>query len=74
MEELRKMFDDHLESEGLVMSKQISSGGVFSNSTFDRRTVFSREEMHELNRIGFFVDESMGAFIFNVIEIGTRTK
>ena len=64
---LRQLIDIEMKKNGLRMSKKISSGGLFSNSTYDIRKVFSLKELREISRQGFGIDENVGLFIFNAI-------
>lgn len=67
---IRELFDDYLKKNGLRMSKKISAGGGFlfySSPVFDYRTVYNRQDLEKLNVEGFLADESLGLFIFNMI-------
>lgn len=62
---LRRAIERQLERAGLRMSKQISSGGLFGNSTYDTRTVYSIEDLNRLNSEGFKVESDVGVFLLN---------
>jgi len=64
-EEIKKIIEESISKRGIKVSKRISSGGLFSYSTYDERTVYSIEKLNELNDQGFKVDQDMGIFLYN---------
>jgi hypothetical protein len=64
---VREMVCKQIETQGLAMSKQITSGGLFSNPTYDNRTVYTLEDMDKLTHEGFLINEGIGIFLFNAI-------
>jgi hypothetical protein len=69
-DELKELFVTHLAKNGLRMSKKISSGvsGLFFYSfpTYDERTVYSIKDLEILNNEGFYIDQDVGLFVFNI--------
>lgn len=55
----------YMRDKGLKMAKELSSG--LFHTTWDNRTVYSLDDMNELIKEGFLVDQDMGIFIFNAI-------
>ena len=67
MKELKQAVEKQLE-DGVSMSKQISGGGVFTSSVWDRRTVYSWEKILELQDEGFAIDgTNVGVIVLNAI-------
>lgn len=60
-----EIIEKQLKSKGLCMYKQISSGGLLTSPTFDRRIAYSVQQVNKLSDEGFYVDENMGIFLFN---------
>jgi hypothetical protein len=65
--EIQKLLIDRLNRSGLSMEKKISSGGLFIESTYDKRKATSIEEVWKLTKEGFLVAEDTGVFIWNAI-------
>ena len=65
--EIKQIIEDYIKRNGLKMVKKISSGGLFTSATYDKRTVYSLEELCGLSREGFFLAENVGVFVFNAI-------
>lgn len=63
--QLTKLVEAKVKESGIRMSKKISSGGFFANSTYDNRTVYSLEDLYRLHGEGFAVDSDMGILLFN---------
>lgn len=53
--------------EGWRMYKKISSGGLFSNPTYDNRTVYNRKDLLKLNNEGFDLNENIGVLVLNIL-------
>lgn len=70
MKELRTKLDESL-AKGWKMSKKLSSAsyGLFnySDATYDRRTVYSREDVSRLSFEGFVLDEDTGHIAFSIL-------
>lgn len=64
---LRELLEERVKRNGFRMSKLISGGGFFSGYVYDNRIARSFEQISELNKQGFTVDENLGLFIFNAI-------
>lgn len=67
MDELPKLLDQYIKEHGLKMSKKISSGGFFAESTWDDRIAYSRQDIGELTKQGFKPDQDMGCVVFNFL-------
>jgi len=65
--EIKQIIEDYIKRNGLKMVKKISSGGLFTSATYDRRTVYSLEELFRLTKEGFFLSEDVGLLVFNSI-------
>lgn len=63
----REIIERQIKKYGLQMLKQISSGGLFSSPTYDRRTVYSLKDLDKLNAEGFNATEDLAAFVFNAL-------
>lgn len=63
----KKKLEKYINKNGLRMNKCLNVGGIFTNATYDRRTIYSIKELYELNRQGFGVEENIGLFILNAI-------
>lgn len=64
---LQKRIEKEIENKGIVMSKQISSGGLFRGDVYDTRTARSFKEVIRLNRKGFYAEADLGTIVFNAI-------
>jgi hypothetical protein len=62
---MAKAIERHIQTEGIKMRKRISSGGLFSDDTYDNRIVYSLREMHKLTDEGFSIAEDVGVFLLN---------
>ena len=71
---MSELIKKELEKSGLKMSKKISSGGIFSSSTYDNRTVYNLDDVYRLNKLGFGVEEDAGMFVFNAIITNEEEK
>ena len=65
--QMQQAIEAHLEHHGLTMRKQISSGGLFTNPTYDNRTVYSVRDLNKLNSEGFLASQNLGDFVFNAL-------
>ena len=63
--ELQSIIEDHIKCNGISMQKQISSGGLMTYPTYDKRIVYSTKDLNRLTAEGFCVDEDLGVFLFN---------
>lgn len=63
----QKAIEARIKKDGLRMSKQIHSGGLFSTPTYDRRTVYSLKDLYRLSSEGFHVTDDLGVFLFNTL-------
>ena len=63
---IRQLVDESI-ARGWKMRKQISSGGLFSYSTYDNRLVYSRMELFNLVREGFELNENSGLLALNIL-------
>lgn len=72
IKEISKSFEEEL-NKGLQMEKLIASGSsglfTFTRDTYDRRTVYSMQELVKLNDEGFHVSniEDMGLMALNIL-------
>lgn len=64
--EIKKAVDESL-LEGWHMYKTLNAGGIFSNITFDKRTVYNRKELRELIKEGFSLDSNAGNLALNIL-------
>lgn len=68
---IRNMFDNYLAHKGIKMTKQISSGsnGFFGGTgpTYDNRIVYKSQDIRQLVKEGFNMDENTGHWTFNMI-------
>jgi len=63
---ISQVVDDSL-AKGWKMSKKISSGGFFTNPTYDHRTVYNRDALWKLTNEGFLLDEDTGSLSLNIL-------
>ena len=69
---IKERFEEYLKKTGFKMQKTLSSGhsGFLSYSapTYDRRTVYSIDELFKLNKEGFTASsDEMQVFVFNML-------
>lgn len=63
---IEKAFEKEI-SKGWKMSKLVKAGGLFLDSTYDDRTVYTINELLRLSKKGYSVDESMGKLALNIL-------
>lgn len=63
----RQLIEKEIQKNGIQMSKQISSDGLFTNATYDNRTVYSIDKMYELNAEGFYVSSNIALLLLNAL-------
>ncbi len=63
---LTELVEESLKG-GWKMIKKIHSAGLFSEATYDERTVYSRNELNELIKEGFFLDQDAGITALNIL-------
>jgi len=59
----QRAINKHLKVYGLKMSKKI--GSSFLSVTYDRRMVYSLEDLYKLIGEGFSIDTNICAFLFD---------
>ena len=65
---LQNVIIQYLQRRGLRMHKEVGSGGLFFNPTYDRRTVYTLERMGDLAEEGFSVEpDDVAMFLFNAL-------
>lgn len=65
LQSVRGLIEKRLKSHGLKMSKQLSSGGLFMDPTYDNRIVYTFNDLDKLNNEGFLADQDIGVFLLN---------
>lgn len=65
--ETQKAIEAKIKHDGLQMYKQISSGGFLGEPTYDKRTVYTINDLYKLNAEGFRPDIDLGTFLFNAL-------
>lgn len=71
---IHRVLKSYIKSNGMEMTKKISSGGLFSDSTWDNRIVYSFEDFNDLIAQGFSVDINMGIWLFNALNHDPEKK
>ncbi len=66
MKNLKKQINLSL-SKGWKMSKLVHSGGLFSDATYDYRTVCDREQLSKLAKEGFSLEDNPGLIALNIL-------
>ena len=66
MKKIIRLVNESL-SRGWKMDKKISSGGLFSDDTYDTRTVYTREELLKLSKEGFLLVDDAGIIALNIL-------
>jgi hypothetical protein len=65
---MKKELEKYMNENGIKMYKLIDGGGIFSNTTYDYKFVYSIKEMQNLLKDGYEPDRvTLGAYLFNVI-------
>ena len=67
-EEISYLIELRIKRNGLKMSKEISSAGLFHDVVFDERRAFSLKELFRLSGEGFKInseDNDLGLFLLN---------
>lgn len=54
-------------SNGIKMTKKISSGGIFTTDTYDNRTIYSLKEAFKLAKEGFTIKNDAGELALDIL-------
>ena len=64
--DIRTLVDDSLDG-GWHMYKVAKEGGLFTKTTYDKRIVHTRDELCELIKRGFDLEDSSGLLALNIL-------